>query len=472
MADIDPNARPDVPQPDPTMVAASPGPVETQSTNTSSGSTQTVATPDDRAAIQGQLDANNAAAQGQVDVGQAQADQANAVADVQGEDADLARQQAADAAADHQAYLDRIDTARKQAADAEDALKNHKYEDYWTKQGTGKTILHNIGKLLVGFGGNVAGQQAFNDATQNAIKEDFDHQRADYAQKLDLAKQKGADVNDLYSQWEREMGASKVKEAKAHEAVAAKALEVATRAGIPVDQAKNNVLVQQMLAGAQQKRLEAQFHFDRTNRFEKTKSDQIQDQKGAKGPTADQLKADAEVSDMTPDAQYLHDHPLSPDEMKVLTRRLNPPKSTGVGTAALNKIGDWLTPDLDPEGEKKVAAAQRLVGRLNPLVGEKRTPDSDLAVAISRLPTTDDKDTSKADRLMQTVRSQAWRTTNPAAFAKAATPAAAPATPLTIKANIAAPSKGALVRAKAVLDDPNASPAAKRAATLLIGAAR
>src|SRR5580704_4725120 len=99
--------------PDPAAIAT-PGPIETQSSGTTSGSSQTVATPADRQAMAGQFQANLNAANQQQQVGDAEANRSSQLADVQGEDADLARQQAADAAANHQDYLDRIERARGQ----------------------------------------------------------------------------------------------------------------------------------------------------------------------------------------------------------------------------------------------------------------------------------------------------------------------------------------------------------------------
>jgi hypothetical protein len=453
---------------DPTTIPAAAAPTETQTTGSTSGSSQTVMTPADKAAIQGQFAANTNAANLQEQVGGAEADKSTQLADVQGEDADLYRQQAADAAAEHQFNLDRIEKARGQQQEAEDALKDHKFENYWSKQSTGHKVLQALGSLATGFSGNQAAMNALNQQTQDLVKQDFDQQRAEYAQKLDEARMKGADVNDLYSQWEREMGASKVKEAKAHEAIAAKALEVGTRAGIPVDQLKNSVLVQNLIANANQKRLESQLHFDRTNRFESSRNTSETTQKDAKGANAKQLEADAELADLIPDAQALTKTPLTADEMKVLIRRLNPPKDTGIGSTIAHKVGDWMEPSLDPDALKRVETAQRLVGRLNPLVGEKRTPDSDIAVAMSRLPTADDKDTTKADRLLQTIRAQAYRTTNPSAFARAA---GAPQTPFSMPAGTPPPATTnpqTIARARAAMNDPNASPAAKMAAARIL----
>ncbi len=457
---------------DPTTVPATQGPTETQTTGSTSGSTQTVMTPADKAAIEGQFAANTNAANLQQQVGDAEATKAAQLADVQGQDADLYRQEAADAAATHQDYLDRVENARQQQRDAEDALKDHKFENYWSKQSTGHKILQALGTIATCFSGNQTAMNALNEQTNNLIKQDFDQQRAEYAQKLDQARMKGEDVNSLYSQWERELAASKTKEAKAHEAIAAKALEVGTRAGIPLDQLTNSVLVQNLLANANQKRLESQLHFDRTNRFERSQNTSTTSQKGAKGPSAQQLQADAELADLIPDAQALAKTPLTPDEMKVLLRRLNPPKDTGVGSKIVNKVGELMEPSLDADSLKRVETAQRLVGRLNPLVGEKRTQDSDIAVAMSRLPTTDDKDTTKADRLLQTIRAQAYRTSNPGAFARAATPAA-------LAPTSAAPAPAApvanpqlIARAKAAMADPNASPAAKIAAAKILDSAQ
>jgi hypothetical protein len=96
------------------------------------------------------------------------------------------------------------------------------------------------------------------------------------------------------------------------------------------------------------------------------------------------------------------------------------------------------------------------------MVGEKRTPESDVAVAMSRLPTTDDKDTTKSDRLLQTIRAQAYKTSNPAAFRGAVAPApAATASPY---------SPAILAKAQQAMNDPQAPPAAKIAAAKVLSA--
>jgi hypothetical protein len=470
---------------DPTTVGV-PGPVESAGTSTnatnSNTSSSTGATPAAGVmpAIAQQNDALMSAAGDQKAVGDAQAIADAQKADLQGQDAELARQQAADAAADHQDYLDRISKARSQQAEAEDALKNHKFENYWSKQSTGHKILEGIGMLTTGLSGNVAAQQAQNEQLQHTISQDFDQQRAEVAQKLEVARLKGEDVNNLYSQWQAELGASKVKEAKAHEAIAAKALEMGTRAGIPVAQLQNNVAYKTLVANAAAKKVEALQHYDRSNTSARTSAianstdNKITDQKGPK-VTKDQLEANASLADMTPDAQSLVRNPLTPDELKTLSKRLtaSAKEPTGLGNRLIDGVEDLATKKLTPEQEERIATAQRLVGRLNPLVGEKRTPESDLAVAMSRLPTTTDKDTTKADRLLQTVRAQAYRTTNPAAFAKAATaPAPAPATAPNATPGPASYSPAILAKAQKAMSDPKAPAAAKIAAARVLDAAR
>lgn len=468
---------------DPTTVPAGAMPTQTTTagttSNSSNGFTQTQETPEDKDAIARQLEASTKQAGLTEQAGDAQATADSQKADLLDQDADLHRQESADAAADFADMQDRVARARQQQADAEDTLKNHKFEDYWGKQSTGHKLLEGLGRAITGFSGNVDAVKALNEQNQALIKQDFDQQRAEYAQKLDQARMKGEDVNQLYSQWEREMALSKTKEAKAHEALAAKMLAAGTRAGIPVGQLTNSAHVQELLAKAQAKRLESQMHYDRVNRHEaatsRSSSTSETSQKGAKGPTPQQLETDAALADLIPDAQSLTKTPLSPDEMKVLLRRLNPSKPHGLGDKIADKVGEWMEPSLDAEGQKRVETAQRLVGRLNPLVGEKRTPESDISVALSRLPTTEDADKTKADRLLQTIRAQAYRTSNPAAFARASTPA--PAAPASAPPPPETPEQtetrrvrelDMFNRAKQTMADPNAPAAAKVAAAKII----
>jgi hypothetical protein len=486
---------PTVPATDPPIIDPAtvgvPGPVESAGTGTNASNTSTssstAATPAAGVmpAIAQQNDALMSAAGDQKAVGDAQALADSQKADVLGQDADLARQQAADAAADHQQYLDRVETARGQQAAAEKALDGAGYHDYWGSQSTGHKILHNLGALFTGASGNTAAMQAFNENTQAEIKQDFDQQRAGLAQKLEVARLKGQNVSDLYSQWQSELGASKVKESKAHEAVAAKLAEVSQRAGIPVAQLQNNVAYKTLVGQAAAKKVEALQHYDRSNTsaqnatIANTTENKITDQKGPK-VTKDQLEANASLADMTPDAQSLVKNPLTPDELKTLSKRLttSAKEPTGIGNRLIDGVEDLASKKLTPEQEERIATAQRLVGRLNPLVGEKRTPESDLAVAMSRLPITTDKDTTKADRLLQTIRAQAYKTTNPTAFAKAATaPVAAPASAPQPGTPSPAPgpasySPAILAKAQKAMSDPKAPAAAKIAAARVLDAAK
>jgi hypothetical protein len=249
-------------------------PAEQDTTTRTSTSGGRVMSPASKAAIDAEHAANIAVADAQKKVGEAQALQDTVRADQQANAADLARQQAADQAAEHQAQVDRVNAAREAAAAAEEAFANHTYHDYWSDKGVGKRLATAFGLFAGGTGaGLVGGDNPMQVALFRAMDRDFAKQTADLNRRRDVANMRRQDVSDLEIQNGHENGALAIKFAKANEATAAEMVQRLAEAGIPLDQAKNNVTVQGLLARAEEKRREALQHYDRTYQAATTKKE-------------------------------------------------------------------------------------------------------------------------------------------------------------------------------------------------------
>lgn len=240
-------------------------PTETDSTTRTSTSGGRVMSKASGQAIADELAANQAQAQAQQSVGDAEALAAQQKVDQQAIASDQAHQQAADQAAEHQFFIDKQNAAREAAANAEEKFANHKFEDYWSHQSKAKRIASFFSLFGGGTGAAYLGiQNPAALALNRAMDQDFATQKMQLDQKREAARMAGANVNDLYTQEGHENAALAIKHAKANEATAASMVQAMTEAGIPVDQAKNNTIVQGLLARGQEKRREALQHYDRT----------------------------------------------------------------------------------------------------------------------------------------------------------------------------------------------------------------
>jgi hypothetical protein len=187
--------------------------------------------------------------QGAADL-QAEADKKDA--DAQDFDAAQKQQQAQVAQNDLQLLQQRTDAANalKAKADIELGGSSPQFHNLLQNESTARKVATGIGLLFTGMSGNVEAQKAQMAELDNQVKNDFNVQRENYNSKLQYAKLKGEDVNDLYSQYEKYQGFSHAAEQKANEAVAAKILAEAKRNGIPVQQAMATSAYQNAVANA------------------------------------------------------------------------------------------------------------------------------------------------------------------------------------------------------------------------------
>ena len=234
-------------------------PNEIDTTSSTSGTSQSVASPDTKGDVARQYAAGLAHAQAIKDEGAAKAAATNQQAgglEMQAQLAELDRQEAERTRA---AYAARIDAARKMRDEAEKAYEGHPFEDYFHRDGQSGTARHLLAAAAAFMGGKPAVENM-----QRTITMDFDRQKADMDRRRDIARARGEDVNQLYVQEAHENAALEVRRAKAHEALAAQVLAAQTRAGIPVDQAKSAQAYQKQLAEAEKAKLSADHWFDKT----------------------------------------------------------------------------------------------------------------------------------------------------------------------------------------------------------------
>lgn len=137
-----------------------------------------------------------------------------------------------------------LDEAKSKADAAEDAVSNHQFYDYWSTKSTGDRIVSRLAKGLVAFanaGLHIQGNE-IADKIQQEVAQDFAKQKAQLYTKEKIAEWRRTGVKDMYGQLQEELAALGVKQAKAHEAVAAKAEAMVLRAGAPLEIAKQNVV--------------------------------------------------------------------------------------------------------------------------------------------------------------------------------------------------------------------------------------
>lgn len=224
-----------------------------------------IMSPTSRQAIADEYAANKATAEAERAVGNATALQETVRADQQAHATDLLKQQAADQAAERQAFVDRQQAARDAATAAEDAFANHKFHDYWSDKGVGKRIAAGFALFAGGTGaGLVGGENPAQVALYRAMDKDFDKQKAQRESLKERSQMARQDVNDLYTQEGHENAAMAIKFAKANEATAAEMVQRLTEAGIPLEQAKSNKTVAGLLARAEEQRRSALQQYDQT----------------------------------------------------------------------------------------------------------------------------------------------------------------------------------------------------------------
>lgn len=254
---------------DVTPVPGSVVPIQTDTTGktSTSGFSQEVATPADKAAM-ADADARNLGVADTIQgVGDAKALAGTAVADEAGNQASALQATAVNQQADDQRYLDRIHAAQELQKQDGEAIKDYKFHDFFHDANgdrkVGRTLLSGLGALFGGVSSAPGASKAIADQQDKLVTRDFDQQRQEYSKLIEQRKNSGEDVNALYSEWERKNAASLHKEALAREAMAAKTIEVATRAGVPVSVAEASKLVQDQRAKAAQLKLESLQRYDK-----------------------------------------------------------------------------------------------------------------------------------------------------------------------------------------------------------------
>ena len=286
------------------------GPITTTSTGGDTAtSTSHTPYPGELKAIEDALAAKKAAAQGGLDLADTQATGQARIADIQGDAAEQARRDAIDAQADALDWQDRIKAATAAHDQAYTTLAGTEYHDRFADQHGGKKVLSAIGMLLTGASGNQAANQALDAYINNTTQQDFERQKAQRNENLELLKQRGADINQLYTQWEKESALAATRRQLQHEAVAAKILEEGTRAGIPAAQIQATIAYQNQIAKAQDEKAQALSHFGATYAHTKELTPKVTTVEGkVQGAGKATPGADAAFNG---DVDYLIQHPPS-----------------------------------------------------------------------------------------------------------------------------------------------------------------
>jgi len=203
------------------------------------------------------------AAEATGDVSRAKADQLREQTDAKAEegvDARLEAQELQDKADEHERIMAAV---RARADEAEQAVADHKFHEFGSDHTLGDRVM---GKIAAGLGDfNLSGHGTGHEGTDRLnrlIDRDFDKQKAELLTKENIAKWRRAGVTDANAQYQDELGALKIKQAKFHEAAAAKALSLQLRSGIPVEEAQASAVVKGQLAAAAKARAEGMRHLE------------------------------------------------------------------------------------------------------------------------------------------------------------------------------------------------------------------
>jgi hypothetical protein len=277
------------------IAGADPGPLTTASTTSESGSATTVPTPA-AVAQQGaayEADKGIPAAQGAVGAAQV---------DVEAGRAEAARMAQAEAAREaeetqraQEAWNARLAAATKAADEAEESHAKFQYHDPWKTASTGTRIIRGIASFLGGIGLQGGQPNRALEQINKEVDQDFASQRAELEQREQVAKFRRGRVQDTQSQYERDMATLAMKQAKAHELVAQKAIEMAAMRGIPLAQAQNSVLVQQQAAEAERRKLEALQRYDKHLTSNTSRATSITE-KGSNAKALADAKAEGEAT--------------------------------------------------------------------------------------------------------------------------------------------------------------------------------
>lgn len=472
MADQDPvNA---VPLPGVGAAAAAPMPVDTRQTGSSSNYSSTQIKPSAQsAAALADIDAaNKGAAEAGQALGDAKALQQTQIADQAGVTADRLGSAVADAAAENQAYLDRIHAAQAVQAEDAQALKDYKFHDYFHdadgERKVGKTILTGLGSLFGGLGGTEAAKAVANQL-HDQIGQDFDLQRQQYSKLMDQRKMAGEDTNALYQEWERKNAASLYKEGLAREAAAARAIEVATRSGIPLSIAENNLFVKKQQAEAAAKKLESTVRYDRSitsGSTKETRNVDVTGKPGAGGQITDKERAADDAQEkLINDAATMNSRPYNDKEKDAIRRTLAEEPSIWDRATGLfhGELPDYFA-NLNESERDHVNAALRVIPtyatqQFGPRGASNKAALSTMAMDL--LPTEGMDEgamTRRQNVLINALKSQAETTPRPAYWrqiadqrmARPTAPAGEAGSPVTSTAAAVAPTQQQVATGKAI----------------------
>lgn len=168
----------------------------------------------------------------------------------------------------------------KAQADEQLGGANPQFHNLLQNETGAKGILKSVGLLFTGLSGNVEAQKAQFQSIDNQIKNDFNVQRENYNAKLQYARLKGEDVNDLYSQYEKYQGLSHAAEQKANEAVLAKLTAEAKRNGVPIQQALQSAAAQGLLRNIEQSKANSLGAFTRSSQVTRQLTPTVTDTSG------------------------------------------------------------------------------------------------------------------------------------------------------------------------------------------------
>jgi hypothetical protein len=247
-------------------------------------------------------------------------------------------------AEDKQAELEAREAAAREKFDkAQQDVANFKFHEYGSDKSLGDRL---IGKIAVALGTfNLSGNHPHNEAAeklQREVDRDFDRQKLDLMSKENIAKWRREGVTDASAKMKEEMGALYTRQAKFHEAIAAKATAMAIRAGIPVEEAQANALVKKNIAAADAANAKALEAFRGS-----VSTTYANPPKTGSGDGGGSAGAVAAIS------QYIKDHPKDQPGAYALAEKLGYKGKKGVD------IVDKLQNDYKTAGEASEARAVR-----------------------------------------------------------------------------------------------------------------
>jgi hypothetical protein len=265
-------------------------------------------------------------------------------------------------------YEERLLAARQRKRELEDEARGMKFHDYFHDADgsrlVGRTVLSGLGLLFSGLSANPEAAHATVESMRAASNDDFTRQKQAFANKMDMAKAAGEDVDSLQREFNDGMARLSAMQKYANQKISEQALASAARASTPAQQAALRSAAAKFSLDAAKAEAELGAHLSAKTSVSTGNENDVMQRPQI---TPDQRENDAKAQrfvGVTKNADPLFKRGgLSPDARNAVSRLLtDDPKFTDRLFS-----GEWTTPSpnffrgLSPQDAADAAAAIDLV---------------------------------------------------------------------------------------------------------------